>query len=169
MNDAGTIAQRILPAAWNALTEKIIGAAIEVHAVLGPGLLEKLYEDAMCIELHRLGLPFARQRSIQMIYKGEPIGDLRIDLVVQDLVIVELKSTDGICDAHRAQLLSYLRSADLPLGLLINFKHARLVDGVSRRINPHASLMQKLPTIMPSSPLSSAHSASSEFPPKALS
>lgn len=150
---------RQIPSEWNDLTGRIIGLAIEVHSILGPGLLEKMYEDALCVEMQRASVPFQRQVPVRMDYKGVLIGDLRMDIVVADLVVVELKAVDRVLDVHGAQLLSYLRSASLPLGLLINFNVSRLTDGVTRRINPHCALVQTLPL------LSSAHSASSEFLP----
>lgn len=128
-----------IPQAWNAVTESIIAGAIEVHSVLGPGLLERLYEEAMVIELRERGLDVQRQRPIRLSFKGQQLGDLRIDLVVEDLVIIELKSIERVLDVHGAQLLSYLRSADLPLGLLINFNHAKLTDGLSRKVNARCS------------------------------
>ncbi len=128
-----------VPDAWNRVTEQIITAAIEVHSILGPGLLESLYEAAMEYELKRAGLVIARQRPLRMKYKGIEIGDLKLDLVVNDLVVVELKAIEKVHPVHLAQLLSYLRSADTPLGLIINFNHTRLVDGLHRRINPDST------------------------------
>jgi len=128
-----------VPEAWNLITESVIGAAIEVHSVLGPGLLERLYEEAMAVELRSRGLAFERQRLIRLAFKGQQRGDLKIDLVVENLVIVELKAIERVLDVHAAQLTSYLRSSDLPLGLLINFNHARLAEGITRRINPRSS------------------------------
>ncbi len=138
---------RVIPAAWNDVTREVIAAAIEVHSVLGPGLLERLYEDALAYELVERGLRLERQRPIRLRYKAVEIGDLRIDLVVEDLVVLELKAIERVLDVHRAQLLSYLRSADLPLGLLINFCEARVRDGMARIVNPHASAMRQLPFI----------------------
>jgi GxxExxY protein len=153
---------RQIPEEWNSLTSRIIGAAMEVHSILGPGMLEKMYEDALCVELQRAGIPFQRQQPIRMDYKGVPIGDLRLDVVVAELVVVELKAIDRALDVHGAQLLSYMRSASVPLGLLINFNVTKLTDGITRRLNPHCSLVRHLPLL--SSALS-ALSASSEFLP----
>jgi GxxExxY protein len=138
---------RVIPAAWNEVTREIIAAAIEVHSVLGPGLLERLYEDAFAYELVERGLRLERQRPIRLRYRAIDIGDLRIDLVVESLVVIELKAIERVLDVHRAQLLSYLRSADLPLGLLINFNEARVRDGMARIVNPHAAAMRQLPSL----------------------
>jgi GxxExxY protein len=150
---------RQIPEEWNALTSRIIGAAMEVHSILGPGMLEKMYEDALCVELQHEDIPFKRQQAIRMDNKGVPIGDLRLDVVVADLVVVELKAIERVLEVHGAQLLSYMRSTNLPLGLLINFNVTRLTDGITRRLNPSCPLVQGLPL------LSSAASAPSEFLP----
>jgi GxxExxY protein len=148
-----------VPEAWNRVTEQIISAAIEVHSILGPGLLESLYEAAMEYELKRAGLVVARQRPLRMKYKEIVLGDMKLDLIVDDLVVVELKAIEKIHPVHLAQLLSYLRSADMPLGLLINFNHTRLVDGLHRRINPDSTRL-----LSPvSSPRHSALSGTSAF------
>jgi GxxExxY protein len=131
-----------VPKEWNEITNQIIGAAIDVHSLLGPGLLESLYEQAMVHEIGDRGLRVERQRPIRVRYKTHELGNIRIDLVVEELVVVELKCIERLAPVHAAQLLSYLRSADLPLGLLINFNHVLLTDGVTRRINPHCSLLK---------------------------
>lgn len=114
------------------LTELVIGAAIEVHRVLGPGLLESVYEEALCIELGMRGVPFQRQAEIDVNYKGHVIKGLRIDLLVAGEVIVELKSVSNLPDVATAQVLSYLKATGLKRGLLINFGQVRLVDGIKR-------------------------------------
>ncbi len=116
----------------NQLTYEIIGAAIEVHRILGPGLLEQLYEEALCIELERRNLSFERQKSLIIDYKGHNIGSFRLDLLVEDRVILELKSVKEILPVHEAQLLCYLRLADMPIGLLINFNVDVLRSGIKR-------------------------------------
>ncbi|HET9986979.1 MAG TPA: GxxExxY protein, partial [Kofleriaceae bacterium] len=121
---------RELPA--DALTHEIIGAAIEVHRHLGSGLLEALYERAMCIELEHRKIAFRSQAPILTRYRGDPIGDYYADLIVADSVIVELKCVTAFNNAHVAQLLSYLESAQLRLGLLINFAAPVLWKGVRR-------------------------------------
>lgn len=131
-----------VPDAWNQVTDRIISAAIEVHTLLGPGLLESLYEDALTHELRLRGITCERQRPIRLRYKDTQLGELRLDLVVEDLVIVEIKAVERIHDVHGAQLLSYLRSADLPIGLLINFHQAKLVDGITRRLNTHCTRLK---------------------------
>jgi GxxExxY protein len=114
------------------LTEKIIGAAIEVHRQLGPGLLESVYEEALCIEFQLRGIQFERQVEKEMHYKGQVIKGLRVDLLVESEVIVELKAVSKLPDLATAQVLSYLKATGLKRGLLINFSESRLIDGVTR-------------------------------------
>ena len=114
------------------LTHQIIGAAIEVHRALGPKLLESIYEEAMCIELSLRRLAFERQKKIQLCYKGHEVGTFFIDLVVENRVIVELKSVAKLAPVHEAQLISYLQLAKMRRGLLINFHGATLIEGVKR-------------------------------------
>jgi GxxExxY protein len=118
--------------AINKLTEKIIGCAIEVHRVLGPGLLESVYEEALCIELSEAELKFKRQVNIPAVYKGRQVGQYRIDLIVEESVIVELKSVDRHDPVFEAQILTYLRVTEKKVGLLINFNSKLLRSGVKR-------------------------------------
>lgn len=120
----------------NQLTKAIIGAAIRVHRELGPGLLESAYEAAIAFELADQGLKVIRQKPVPVIYRGQDVGDgYRMDLLVEDQVIVELKTVDRLAPIHEAQLLSYLKLADRRVGLLINFHVHRLIDGVKRMVN----------------------------------
>lgn len=114
------------------LTHKIIDAAIEVHRALGPGLLEELYEDACCIELEEKRLRFERQRQIDVVYKGRNIGDMYADIVVENSVILELKSVKKLNQIHVAQLMMYMKLMNLKTGLLINFKVRFLREGIKR-------------------------------------
>jgi GxxExxY protein len=114
------------------ITERIIGAAIEVHRVLGTGLLESVYEEALCVELEIRGLPFARQVEVEVVYKGHVIKGQRLDLMVSNEVIVELKSLAKVPEVAVTQVLSYLRATGMKRALLINFGLARLVDGIKR-------------------------------------
>ena len=123
-----------VPAELNRLTEQIIGAAIEVHRRLGPGLVESVYETAMDHELALRGIARDRQVPIRIPYKDIEISGQRLDLLVEGKVIVELKAVESLAPIHRAQLLSYLRAAHLRVGLLINFNVPKLVDGVVRRV-----------------------------------
>lgn len=109
-----------------------IGAAIEVHKLLGPGFIESIYEEALCLELARRNIPFERQAVIGITYKGIAVGEGRIDLLIANLLIVELKAVDALLPIHIAQLLSYLSAAQLHLGLLINFKVPKLGQGIKR-------------------------------------
>jgi len=120
----------------NELTSKIIGAAIEVHTILGPGLLESAYEKCLCYELGQRGLRFDRQRSLPIMYKEHQLDcGYRLDVVVQNTVILELKSCDQIEPIHKAQLLTYLRLSGLKLGLLLNFNVPVMRDGITRIAN----------------------------------
>ena len=114
------------------LTEKIIGCAIEVHRVLGPGLLEASYEAALAIEFESAKLRFQRQLVIPVSYKGQPIGEHRLDFLVEDAVIVELKSVERYDPIFEAQVLTYLRLSSKRRGLLINFNSRLLKEGVKR-------------------------------------
>jgi GxxExxY protein len=114
------------------LTEKIIGAAIEVHRILGPGLLEAIYEEALWAELRLQGIPAQRQVEIAVNYKGQIIKGQRIDLLVAGEVIVELKAVAHLPEVAKAQTLSYLKVTGLKRALLINFSEAKLINGVKR-------------------------------------
>jgi GxxExxY protein len=116
-------------------TSSIIGAAIEVHRELGPGLLESAYEQCLCHELHLRGLSFKCQIDIPVSYKGLKLDcGYKIDLIVSDEVIVELKSVERILPVHEAQLLTYMKLSGKPVGLLINFNTALLTRGIIRRV-----------------------------------
>ena len=117
------------------LTEKVIGAAIKVHRVLGPGLLESVYEECLCIELGLQKVPFVRQKLIPIIYEGILIAaELRFDLLVADRVVVELKCVEKLAPIHEAQLLTYLRLIQRRVGLLINSHVPVLKDGIRRMV-----------------------------------
>jgi GxxExxY protein len=118
----------------NDWADRIIGAAIEVHRLLGPGFLESIYENALCRELRIRGVPFKRQARVPVFYKDELVGEGRLDLMVANLVVVELKAAENIQPIHYSQLLSYLKATGLKLGLLINFKERRLMLGIRRVI-----------------------------------
>jgi len=116
----------------NKITEKIIGAAIEVHKTLGPGLLESIYEEALCIEFDLQGIPYQRQVDVDVFYKGHTIKGQRLDLLVGGEIVVELKSVTKLPDIAMAQVLSYLKATGLKTALLINFGEKRLKDGIKR-------------------------------------
>ena len=117
----------------NRLTAMIIGAAIEVHRYLGPGLLESAYELCLLYELERLGLRVERQKGLPLVYKeiGLEIG-YRIDLLVEGLIVVEIKAVENILPVHEAQVLTYLKLSGCPLGLLLNFNVPLMKDGIRR-------------------------------------
>jgi GxxExxY protein len=114
------------------LTGKVIGAAIEVHRVLGPGLLERIYEEALAVELQLRGIPFERQVNVDIHYKGHTLKGQQLDLLVDNQVVVELKSVAALPEVALAQALSYLKATGLKRGLLINFGVCRLADGIKR-------------------------------------
>src|SRR5882672_9372145 len=117
----------------NAVTEKIIGAAIEVHRCLGPGLLESAYEECLCYELSQLGLRFERQVRLPVQYKTLKLDcGYRMDLVVEDAIVVEIKSIEDLLPIHDAQLLTYLRASEKRVGLLFNFNVVLLKNGLRR-------------------------------------
>lgn len=120
----------------NRITEKIIGAAIEVHRELGPGLLESTYETCLVFELAERGLKFERQKPLPVVYKGNRLdAGYRLDLFVDDQIIVEIKSVDQLVPIHQAQILSYLKLSGCRVGLLINFNVQILKNGIKRVIN----------------------------------
>jgi GxxExxY protein len=114
------------------LTERIIACAIEVHRELGPGLLESAYERAMCVELGGAGLRFACEVVVPIVYKGRDVGDYRIALIVEDSVVVEIKSVERLDRVFDAQLLTYLRVTGKHVGLLINFNSRLVTDSIKR-------------------------------------
>jgi GxxExxY protein len=119
------------------VTSQILSAAIEVHRTLGPGLLESIYVACLQIELTQRHLRFVSQRTIPIAYKGIPLEmGYRVDLIVEGLVVVEVKCVSGLLDVHKAQALTYMRLLECPVGLVINFNVPRLMDGVKRVINP---------------------------------
>jgi len=124
----------------NRLTDKIIGAAIEVHRNLGPGLLESAYETCLAYELEQLGLNVERQKPLPLVYKDIRLDQgYRIDLLVEQKVVVELKVVEQIIPAHEAQVLSYLKFSGCQIGLLLNFNTRLMKDGIHRFIMNHQS------------------------------
>ncbi len=110
----------------------VIGAAIEVHRTLGPGFLESVYEEALAVELSLRGFGFRRQVPVAVGYKGRPVGEARLDFLVEDSLIVELKAVDELAPIHHAQVISYLKATGHHLALLINFNVPVLRDGIKR-------------------------------------
>ena len=120
----------------NEISERIIGAAIEVHKFFGPGLVEQIYEESLCHEFALRGVRFERQKQVPIYYKGVKLGvPLRLDLIVEEKVIVDLKAKEEVIALDRAKLLSYLRLSGLRLGLIINFHSVLLKDGIDRVVN----------------------------------
>lgn len=120
----------------NEISEKVIGAAIEVHRTLGPGLLESVYEEALCHEFDLRGIAYKRQQFVPISYKGALLGaPLRLDLLVEEMVIVDVKAKEQLAVSDKPQLLTYLRLSKLHLGLVINFHAQLLKDGICRVVN----------------------------------
>jgi GxxExxY protein len=120
----------------NEISEKIIGAALEVHKTLGPGLLESVYEEALCHELNLANLKFQRQITIPISYKNVKLSStLRLDLLVEEKVIIEIKAKEELSEIDKPQLLTYLKLTGLKLGLLINFHEVLLKNGIYRIVN----------------------------------
>ena len=124
------------PKSLDLLTERIIGAAIEVHRHTGPGLMESAYEECLCVELSQLGLSFKRQVPLPISYKGTKLDcGYKMDIVVEDAVVLELKTVEQLLPIHSAQLLTYLKLSDKQIGLLINFNEPVLKRGLKRLVN----------------------------------
>jgi GxxExxY protein len=124
----------------DALSGEVIGAAIEVHRIMGPGLLESIYERCLLRELELRGVPVLNQEEVVIDYKGTVFKEtLRFDLLVDGCLLVELKAIQDVLPIHKAQLLSYMKLLNVPLGLLFNFHEAKLVDGISRLVLPGAN------------------------------
>ena len=120
----------------NQMTKLVVGFAIEVHRALGPGLLESAYEECLCYELAQSGTHFLRQVALPSCYKGVTLDcGYRMDLLIDDLVVVETKAVESLCPIHEAQLLTYLKLAEKSVGLLINFNVPVLKQGLKRIVN----------------------------------
>ena len=124
-----------IPADLNALSERVIGAAIEVHRSLGPGFQEITYRRALAIELAELGLSFEVEVPVALVYRGKAIGEGRIDILVEEQLVIELKAAEDNPKKYTRQATVYLKATGLRLGLVINFEAARLVDGIARVVN----------------------------------
>ena len=124
-----------MPLVHAELSERIIGCCIQVHGALGPGFLEKIYEEALCHELAKAGLSFERQKSVAVVHDGKPVGEHRLDLIVEGLAVIELKATTGIEDIHLDTGRSYLKATSLQLALVINF--ARPMLDIKRVVLTH--------------------------------
>ena len=122
------------------LSREVIGAAIEVHRVMGPGLLESIYEKCLLHELELRGLRALRQQQVKIDYKGfEFQEELKFDLLVEGVLLLELKAVQEVLPIHKAQLLSYMKLLDVPLGLVMNFHELKIVDGTFRMMLPGAN------------------------------
>jgi GxxExxY protein len=120
----------------NRITETVIGCCIEIYKTLGPGLLESAYEECLCHELHLAGLRFEKQRPLPVRYKGVRLDyGYRLDIIVEQCIILEIKSVDRLTSVHQAQMLTYLKMTGLTLGLLINFNIPALKTGIRRIVN----------------------------------
>lgn len=124
-----------LDTALESLAHDVIGAAIEVHQTIGPGFPERVYQNALGLELELRGIAYETEHDVVVIYKGKAVGQGRIDLLVDQQLIVELKVVSELAEVHRAQVSAYLKAKNLRLGLLLNFNTAVLKDGIKRVIN----------------------------------
>lgn len=118
----------------DAIARSVIGAAIEVHRVLGPGFLEAVYEDALAVELAQCKLPFERQYPVVVVYRAVSVGHQRLDFLVDKQLVLEVKAVERLAPIHTAQVLSYLKATGLHLGLLVNFNTVRLQAGIKRLV-----------------------------------
>jgi GxxExxY protein len=135
MKPAGWAYSDEMKAAANELSREVVGAAIEVHRFLGPGMLEAAYEECLCHELDIRRIPFLRQLPVNIDYKGKVIDSaFKIDVLVDDLIVIELKAVKEMADVYEAQLMTYLRLHRRWLGLLMNFNVPVLRDGIVRRV-----------------------------------
>lgn len=133
------------------LTERIIGCAIEVHRVLGPGLLESVYRDCLVVELKRAALSFETDRRLRFDYKGVRIGGgLRLDFLVSDCVVVELKAIERLHSIHSQQVITYLKIGEYPIGLLMNFNATTLRAGLKRLEHPDFYAQKRRAKLLPS-------------------
>jgi GxxExxY protein len=114
------------------LAHQVIGAAIEVHKILGPGFLESMYEEALAVELELRCIPYERQKPLSLQFKGRPVGESRLDFLIDGELVVELKAIDAIHPIFPAKVIHYLKASKLPLGLIINFHVVLLKDGIKR-------------------------------------
>ncbi len=128
-----------------ALTEQVIGAAVCVHRSLGPGFLESVYANALGVELGFLGIVFRREVQLPVFYRDIEVGSGRCDFLVADRLVLELKATESLSHVHRAQLISYLKATQLPIGLILNFNVLKLTDGIRRCVNLPSAALRDLP------------------------
>jgi len=123
-----------LSAETEELLTQVIGCCIDVHRVLGPGLLESICSRAVCIELDAAGISYEREKQIEVVYRGQFLCHQRLDIVVENQIVLEIKCVERLNPVHDAQLLNYLRLSKLRVGLLVNFNVAVLKDGLRRRV-----------------------------------
>ncbi len=124
-----------LPDSTELVIQRTIGAALEVHKALGPGLLEGVYSDAMAIELEFRQLKFERGCRYLLSYRGKPLRKQKVDMVVEDVLVVELKAVENLHPVHEAQLISYLKASKIRAGLLLNFNKLLMKEGIKRLVN----------------------------------
>jgi GxxExxY protein len=132
--DFDSTRHQALPDSLNKLTGRVIGCAIEVHRQLGPGLLESVYDRALCVELAHQGLQFVRQVATPLVYRGTVVGDFRLDFLVESSLVVEVKSVQQMDEVFVSQVLTYLKATDRRLGLILNFHQPTLISGIRRVI-----------------------------------
>ena len=124
------------------LTSRIIGICIKVHSILGPGLLESVYEEALCFELTRQGINFLRQQGVKVNYEDVQLGlGFRADVIVENTIVLELKSVEAVAPVHAKTVITYLKFTGIEVGLLINFNVALLKDGITRLIKDNKTTL----------------------------
>ena len=121
-----------IPQSVERVGKSVLDAAFQVHKSLGPGFVEKIYEEALCIELTARGIGFIRQKPVQVFYRERLVGTHRLDLLVEDAVVIEIKAVEQLLPLHKAQVISYLAATGLRLGYLLNFNAPLLKDGIQR-------------------------------------
>ena len=133
MNHGGTEStEKGIPAELNKLATRVIGAALEVHRELGPGYLESVYDAALEIQFRENGIGYERQKPIAVSYKGQLVGQARLDFYIESMLVLEVKAVESLAPVHRAQLISYLKITHCRIGLVINFNERLLRDGIMR-------------------------------------
>ncbi len=123
--------------AWSDLTDKVIGACLEVHRTMGPALLERIYVDCLCKEFDLRSISYQREVEFPLLYKGNDLGSIRLDILVEDTLVLEIKAVSMILPVFNAQLISYLKIANKPVGMLVNFHEFKLMDGCKVLFRDH--------------------------------
>ena len=142
-----TLKHNDMPQELDELSGKVVDSVFAVHKELGPGFLEKIYEDALCYELEQRGISFIRQKSIPVFYKNQKMPtEYKLDLIVEDQIILELKTVDKILPVHEAQILSYMKQCGTSLGFVVNFNESLIKNGIKRVVLSNNNLRAFAPS-----------------------